>query len=239
MLVEVTRTGKKVVKIKYEDGVLKVVANRFVSRSKIKQIIAENIDWINAQRDKHSVDSNKSVSSPRIISDNSHLDGDVVSDIWAGRKTLILGDVIDVLPHYSAKTVLEGNTLFICDKSYQNREQRRKLVVSYLKRVAQVYVSVEVSEFGTQMSICPAKIEFKEVSQGWVKQALLDAKILCIDYRVAQLPQDLRSYVIADSFARLICNSDSAVYAQNLQRFAPNCKRISEKLRQYDFLKEI
>lgn len=239
MLVEVTRTRKRIVKLKYENGVLKVLAYYFVSKNKIKEIIANNIDWINNQKDKNVRSSEFFDTQSNPVYENQELQSSVISDIWASRKTLILGDVIDVLPHCSSKTLLEGNTLFICDKSYQNKEQRRKLVVNYLKRVAQIYVSAEVAEFGTTNSICPAKIEFKDVAQGWVKQTLLSEKILCIDYRVAQLPQNLRTYVIAEAFARLICNNDGEKFVKSIQRFIPEYDLLRNELRNYDFLKDI
>ena len=50
MRVEVTRTLKNIVQLRYENGVLKVLANQFVSDKKLKQIIEENSEWIKTQK---------------------------------------------------------------------------------------------------------------------------------------------------------------------------------------------
>ena len=50
MKVVVTRTLKNIVKIKYDNGMLNVVANFFVTRKRLRKIIEENSAWINAKK---------------------------------------------------------------------------------------------------------------------------------------------------------------------------------------------
>lgn len=248
MLVKIERTAKRIIRLKYANGILIVTANIFVPKQKIKQVIEDNMEWIKNQKEKSaeqracSVAENATVAASRYFDETNELRqnvSDTIGDIFAGRKTVILGDVTDVLPCVSAKTHMEDNALYINEKLYNSKDLRLKAIASYLKRVAQIYVSSEVSKFGTANSLCPGKIEFKNVSQGWCKCSLAAEKYLCFDYRIAQLPENLRRYVIAHAFAHFYSAQHDEKYYGALERFAPNFADLRLKLEQYDYLKDV
>lgn len=240
MLVEVTRTHRRIVKLRYDNGTLKVVANYFVSQRKIKQIIEENLDWVNKQKEKFDNRQFHVEQIPVSKERVSSVDGGTLArDLCVGRKTLLFGDVVEVMPSTSTKTYIEGDILYINDRAYQNKDLRLKTINAYLKRVAQLYVSSEVSKMGTAISLCPSKIEFKDVSKGWVRCSLATERIFCVDYRISQLPQELRTYIIAHAFAHFVSAQHDDKFWMALASFAPKYESCCEQLKQYEFLKEI
>lgn len=251
MLVKVERTTKRIIKFKYENGILFVTANIFLSKRRIKQAIEENIEWIRSQKEKVSSakQAASTYSAETTVTANKYFDTpslqpqryavDIVGDVFAGRKTFILGDVVDVLPCAATKTHMEDNTLYVNDKYFNSKELRLKAIASYLKRIAQIYVSSEVSKFGTAHSLCPAKIEFKNVPQGWCKCSLAGEKFLCLDYRISQLPESLRAYLIAHSFAHFYSFQHDEKFYNALERFVPNYSNLRLELEKYEYLKDI
>jgi len=240
MIVEVSRTFKRIVKFRYEKDRLYVVANYFVSRKKIKSLIEENIDWIRKQKEEAGVciDCTRTAETELMKEDDWSADT-VYGDIFTGRKTLILGDVVTVAPYSGSKTKIEGDVLYINDKSYESKDLRLKSVSSYIKKIASIYVAAEISKFGTENSLCPSKIEFKSLSSGWAKCSSAAEKILCLDYRVSQLPCELREYVIAHAFAHFYSSSHDEEFYRMMKRFVPSFASFDNELSKYRFLKEI
>lgn len=251
MLVKVKRTTKRIIKLKYDNGMLHVTANIFLSKRRIRQAIEENIEWIRSQKERAAtikqasstyltdatVAANKYFDSPS-LSQQQHA-SDIIGDVFAGRKTFVLGDIVDVLPSASTKTHMEDNTLYINDKYFNSKELRLKAIASYLKRIAQIYVSTEVSKFGASHSLCPAKIEFKNIPQGWCKCSLAGEKFLCLDYRISQLPENLRVYLIAHSFAHFYSFQHDDKFYNTLEHFVPNYSALRLELENYEYLKDI
>ena len=256
MKVEVTRTLKKIVQMKYEDGVLKVVANRFLSDKRLKQIIDENSEWIRARKqdDKgKNVSSTASRSNRTLPAPVSRANESItptcsysvrdnipdLKDVFAGRKTLVLGDVVNVFSTSSAKTILDENALYVPEKYYQNRDTRIKAIKSYLRKMATLYVSNEISTFGSRISLCPARIEFKEVPDAWLKCSLASQRILTIDYRVVQLPQNLRQYVIAHAFAHFFHPIHDDKFWNCISGVLPRYEDYARQLEKYRYLKDV
>lgn len=256
MKVEVTRTLKNIVKMRYEDGVLKVVANRFLSDKRLKQIIDENSEWIRARKQDEKVkttatstsSSHRSAPTPiatatadkkaSVRSDSSRDDVDL-KDIFSGRKTLVLGDVVNVLATASARTILDENVLYVPEKYYQNRELRMKAIKSYLRKMATLYVSNEISTFGSKISLCPARIEFKEVADAWLKCSQASQRILTLDYRVVQLPQALRQYIIAHAFAHFFHPIHDEKFWNCISGVLPRYEDYARQLEKYRYLKDV
>lgn len=243
MKVEVTRTTRRIVKMRLENGVLKVVANCFLSDKKLRQIIAENADWINAQKTSKTVteqpEQTVSASNTRPQPAAPSREGTLLGEVYDGRKTVIFGEVITVCPGESAKTYLDENVLYIARKNYDTRELRVKSIKSYLKRIATTYVSNEVANFGSDVSLCPAKIEFRDNSDFWVKCSLASQRVLCFDYRIVQLPQKLRRYIIAHGFAHFAHPLHDEYFWNFLSNTLPRYKDYVKELEQYRVLKNI
>ncbi|MCH5159277.1 MAG: DUF45 domain-containing protein [Clostridiales bacterium] len=249
MKVEVTRTLKNIVQLRYEDGVLKVVANRFLSDKRLKQIIEENAEWIRARKQetnksKDSVVASKAraVSAPlkkSTLKAPRNQDDIDIKDVFAGRKTLVLGDTVRVLATSSTRTVLDENTLYIPEKYYQSRETRVKAIKTYLRKMAMLYVSTEISNFGSRISLCPAKIEFREIPDAWLKCSQAAQRILTIDYRVVQLPQNLRQYVIAHAFAHFFHPIHDEKFWKCVSSVLPLYEDYSRQLEKYRYLKDV
>lgn len=242
MKVVVTRTFKNEVKIKYEQGVLKVVANRFISMARLKRIIAENSEWIAKQKEKTLPNSNvntNSVVSDSVRRSHDEINKELIKDFFSGRKTMVLGDIVTVEESIYAKTYLDGRVLYVSEKSCKNKADRLKAIKTYLRKVAALYLASEISDFGTNISLCPSKIQFKELPAYWINCADAGQKILTIDYRVTQLPQDLRTYLIAHAFAHFSNPAHDDNFANYLSNILPRYKDVERKLENYSFFKDI
>ena len=248
MKVEVTRTFKNIVQLRYEDGVLKVVANRFLSDRRLREIIEDNVEWIRARRQeenksKQSVVATKSQSvstqqKPAKKTEQKVDDVDI-KEVFAGRKTFVLGDLVKVAATASSRTVLDENTLYVPEKYYQSRDGRLKAVKTYLKKMATLYVSTEIANFGSRISLCPTKIEFREIPDAWLKCSQAAQRILTIDYRVVQLPQNLRQYVIAHAFAHFNHPIHDEKFWKCVSSVLPRYEDCARQLEKYRYLKDV
>lgn len=247
MKVQVTKTLKKIVQMRYEDGMLKVVANCFISNRRLRQIIEQNSEWINQQRQSQQIAASQSVSSqeqtekeaPKTNSSSKSAGNQLFKDILYGRKTLVLGDVVKVSASVSNKTYLDGNVLYISEKYYNDRETRLRAIKAYLKKMAQLYVAGEISNFGSSVSLCPVKIEFRDISEFWVSCSLASQKILCFDFRIVQLPQNLRIYIIAHAFAHFTNPIHDERFWNYVSNVMPAYKDLAKQLEKYHFLKDV
>ena len=240
---------KNIVQLRYEDGVLKVVANRFLSDKRLRQIIDENSEWIRARKQEEKNKNSDAVvaTKPRPASSakkatqmSPRKTEDVeFKDMFAGRKTLVMGDTVKVLSTVSVRTILDENTLYIPEKYYQSREGRLKAIKAYLKKIATLYVSTEISNFGSRISLCPTKIEFREIPDTWVKCSNAAQRILTFDYRVVQLPQNLRQYVIAHAFAHFFHPIHDEKFWKCVSSALPRYEEYARQLEKYRYLKDI
>lgn len=232
--------------MQYKDEALYVTANIFVSRNKLKKYISENSDWINkqkqttvAEKQKNTTDTIPPETQSTKATETASGEQQLIRDIFAGRKTMVLGDIISVAPSMSSKTYLDGSTLYIAEKYFNDRDLRIKAIKSYLKKIAFLFVASEVAEFGSSVSLCPQKIEFKDVGDCWCKCSLAAQKNLCFDYRVTQLPQNLRFYLIAHAFAHFKFAAHDDVFWNYISNILPHYKDCEKQLELYDFLKEV
>ena len=248
MKVEVTRTAKRIVKMRVEDGILKVVAFYFLSERRLRKIISENLDWINSHNHGGKSPVKEQVAPPEKEPSNNfieerprsvHHESRVLDDIIIGNKTVILGDVVNVQPSATSKSYLDGDVLYISNKYSGSRETRLKGIRIFLKKMASMYVSDEIANFGSGVSLCPAKIEFRDNDDFWVKCSLAGQRVLCFDYRIVQLPQKLRRYVIAHAFAHFSHPLHDDDFWNFLSDTLPHYKEYAKELEQYRILKEI
>lgn len=247
MKVVVTRTFKNIVKMRYDDGKLEVLANWFVTQKKMRQIISENADWINSCREKNKTSATeKNIGAESSISNDvkqtrifDYNDSRLISDMFSGRKILLLGDIVSVTQSLSSKTYLDGGALYISEKYYNQKAERLKAIKAYLKKIAALYVASEVASFGSGVSLCPVKIEFKDIKDSWIKCSLASQKILNIDYRITQLPQNLRIYIIAHAFAHFYNPAHDENFWNYMSNILPRYQDCLTELQKYEFLKDI
>ncbi len=237
MRVEVTRTVKRIVKMRLDNDVLKVVANCFLSEKKLRQIIMQNVDWINAQ---------KKVSAAAVAiplkcekdEPNAHEEPDWQS-IVHGRKTVVSGRLTNVLAGTCSKPYAEDGVLYIPEKSYQNKQSRLFAIGSYLKRVASVQVAEEAADFGSKVALCPLKIAFGDIKEYWVNCSAASKRVLRFDFRIAQLPQNLRNYVIVHGFAHMVYPIHDGEFWNYVEKYAPDFRECSSALKEYNILKNL
>ncbi len=237
MKVEVTRTVKRIVQMRVEDGVLKVVANMFLSDRKLRQIIKRHSEWISAHRETR--DQPSAVES---VAQKEHTDecadGGMIRELFAGKKTLILGVTVDIRPT-KRKTYLDGETLYIAEKYYETRESIAKAVKGFLKHIDNTRISEEVANFGSEASLCPTRIEYKDNIDFWVSCSLASKRVLCFDFRIAQLPEHLRRYVIAHGFAHFSHPLHDRAHACFMDRYVRNAGECARELERYGILKSL
>ena len=250
------RTLKNIVKMRYEDGVLKVTANWFLSNRKLREIIEQNTDWIRRQKtdsqtSKAAVDQPKKVAYDREEMDcqieakavakvsTKQVSRTLKDELLDGTKTVIMGDVVSVVPSANSKTYLDGNLLYVASQSWALREGRFRAIKGYLKKMDQLYVAVEIANFGSSVSQCPARIEFKDVGEFWVKCSAASQRNLCVDFRIAQLPNSLRNYVIAHAFAHFVYPIHDDRFWNFIANAIPNYKDVTRQLDRYRFLLDI
>ena len=247
MKVQVQRTLKRIVKLRYEDGVLKVVANCFVSNKKLREIIEQNSEWIRQQKrdaaaikieEKKPIKSSPQVAKNRPVKINPHKEKEsaLKSDIFSGKKTLLMGDVISVVSGVGTRAHLDGSVLYINEKFCQSRESRLKAIKTYLKKMAQLYVSTEIANFGSKVSLCPTKIEFREIGEFWLKCSVASQRILCFDFRIVQLPQNLRTYLVAHAFAHFLHPIHDDKFFSFVSDFISHHQDCQRQLENYRFL---
>ena len=247
MKIQVERTLKRIVKMRYEDGVLKVVANCFVTNKKLREIIEQNSEWIRQQKRDAIVtksEQNLPVKSFPQVAKNRMLKNDRIktnesslkADIFSGKKTLLMGDVISVVSGCGARTYLDGSVLYINEKFCQSREARLKAIRTYLKKMAQLYVSTEIADFGSKVSLCPTRIEFREIGEFWLKCSMASQRILSFDFRIVQLPKNLRAYLIAHAFAHFIQPIHDDKFSSFVADFIPRCQECQRQLETYHYL---
>lgn len=243
MRVVVNKTLKNIVRMQYKNDALYVTANIFVTRKKIKRLIEENAEWIRNKRQsvQQGEKPEKKTESNQIKStcDKSFEQQQLIKDIFAGRKTMILGDVVSVEAGASGKTYLDGNILYVSEKNYNDRDLRLKAVKTYLKKIAFLFVASEVSSFGSGVSLCPQKIEFKDIGDCWCKCSLAAQKILSFDYRITQLPQNLRYYIIAHAFTHFKFPAHDDSFWNHISNVLPHYANLDKQLESYDFLKDL
>ena len=212
----------------------------------------QNMDWIKqrqnaancknkefAQTSDCSVPSNIQNKSAATKGDtNSGLIDNNTHDILCLNKVLLLGDLVDVLPSPNNKTFLQDSVLFVSEKCFLQKDMRKKTIYAYVKKLAILYVSSEISAIGAAMSLCPKRIEFKNLT-GWMDCNQATEKVMCLNFKIVQLPQDLRKYIITHAFCHFVENNHGDSFWHRLKQQIPNYTQCQDKLKEYQFLLDI
>lgn len=258
MKVEVHRTIKNIFRAKREGNKIVVVANWLLSLKEIKQILQDN-NWTNGRIDETSckngtekcaTENTKSsretgrkveveTACARTMNENKDGFDDTAAGMFCGKKVMLCGEVYDVCPSLVTKTHIDDNKIYVHEDVYSDKAERLKALKVFLKRMARMYLSSEVSDFGTRAGVCPEKIDFRELKDGWTKCSDAVKKLVCIDYRVVQLPTLLRRYVIVHTFCHFKYPDHDNRFWNAVSNYLPNYADYKRQLEQYDFLLEI
>ena len=232
MRVVVERTNKRLVQIKVQKDCVVVFAPWYMHIEKVRQTVSENLAWIKqkqqefvAQRDAKS-NAESQDKSQNVLS---------ISKVFQGMQVLVGGEIFEVKPTLENKTFCKDNVVFVNKDAFDCKDGRLKALKSYLKRIGANYLSTEISAFGSKYSLCPKKIEIKQL-ETWLRCCEPTNRFVCLDFRVVQLPMDLQQYVIAHAFSHFFRLGHGADFASVMENFIPHNKDIQQRLADYDFL---
>lgn len=240
MKVVVNRTKKKIISMSIdENGVLQVLANNKMPFEYVKCFVESKREWVQSQLQFSSPQSNEETKSPAVTTAYANSLEKTIPEMFCGKKCLLYGDVVDVKPTVESKCYLEGESICMPEKYFSQKDSRIKTLKSYLKRLSVQNVSDAVSRFGSNVSMCPTKIEFKTVANGWLKCTQPYERVISLDYRICQLPIKLQQYLIVHAFSHFTHEGHDEAFWNTVSNYLPRYKSCVEELKNYDFLKEI
>lgn len=248
MKVEVQRTFKKIFKAKYQNGRICVLAYWLLSRGQIQKILSDNAEWFKAKQAGVHTTQQVEVQPRRdtlpterqAARECSHKKSEQISDdVLDGRVVVVDGRYFPVKPSLITKSRLENDCLYIFEDSYIEKNTRIRAIKAFLKKYAKECLSDKISVIGCELSLCPTKIEFKELTDGWLRCDEAARRIICLDYRVCQLPDSLQRTVIAHAFAHFKHQNHDRAFHAFTDDYIPNCLDNELQLRSFDFLRGI
>lgn len=237
----VARTAKNVISMRVdENGVLQVLANRKLSLEKVKEFVESKRAWVSTQiEDRAHSRLREDETIATISGERSGLSAGQIADVFNGKSSVLFGDYVLVRPSVESKCYLDGNCIFMPEKHFAQRDTRLKALASYLKKISVQNVSDAISKFGSNASLCPTKIEFKNVSGSWIKCTQPCEKVIALDYRVCQLPVELQRYLIVHAFAHFTNDGHDEDFWNTVSNYLPRYKTYAKQLQEYDFLKDV
>ncbi len=241
MKVVVSRTNKKLISMHLSGDVLEVVANRKLTLQQVKDFVESKRDWVQAQIGSNTcaaVDLSDHAYCGKCVGDSCNLSKTQLSDIFCGKQCLLFGDVVSVRPTVESRCYLE-DCIYLPEKYFARKDSRLKALNSYLKKLSQQSVSDAISRFGCNASLCPTKIEFKNINSGWLKCTNPAEKVITFDFRICQLPTKLQQYLIVHAFSHFTNDGHDEAFWNTVSNYMPRYKSCVEELKQYDFLKDI
>lgn len=247
MKIVVSRTNKKVVKLcPQSDGSVNVIAYRFLPQKSIANYVADNMQWINSCIQKLSSETSAITSTAEnkikqtvTCAKTTTLNSQLIKDIFAGRSFLLCGQIYKCIASSQSQTHLKDDCLFICEKQFTTRELRLKAICSFLKRMSNIVLSQQVSKSGSEMALCPTKIQFKDLHGRWCSCADAESHAIVLDYRLIQLPQQLQNYVITHAFVHFRKQSHTSEFFDYLSNFFPDYKDLQTAITDYNFLLDV
>ena len=247
MKIVVKRTSKKTLKIcPQSDGSVTVVDYQFLSQKRIADYIAENITWINSCINKLAqspIVTEKPKQDTTITRNSSiHLhsiDNQTLKDIFVGKSVLLCGQLYSCRSSTQNQTHISDDCLCISEKHFANKDLRLKAIASFLKRMSSSMLSQEISKVGSDLALCPTKIQFKDLHGRWCSCTDAESKAILLDYRLIQLPKQLQSFVIAHAFAHFLQQGHTTEFYSLLSKYVANHKECQKELAKYNFLLDV
>ncbi len=236
MKVVVERTRKNILQMRVEDGALHVLANKTLSAEDIEKYIKENIDWIRRQnRTTRGREENKDPSSAEETADQNRS-----AEMFSGKACMICGECIPVVSSTEKKVFMKDNCIYIPEKQYAAKVERLKALSGFVKKLAKMFLSEEISRYGTQISLCPARIDLRALhGESWINCGSVTDKSICLDYRAIQLPPELQKYLIAHAFSHFYAGNHEHRFWNVLSNYMPEYEVYVKRLPSFSYLKEI
>lgn len=242
MKVFVNRTSRREVAISLDpDGNLQVSADKKLSLDEIKQIVSEKTDWINDRLAKLR-QSKMEFGESTTVRANIDVEASIkrsVADVFCGRKTVLDGYIYFVRSTNASKSYVENDSVYIPEKYCADKESRLKAIRSFIKKQTDMQVSEAISRFGSHVSLCPSKIEYRNLANAWLKCTSPREKIITLDYRICQLPQELQHYLIVHAFSHFTNAGHDEDFWNTVSNYLPTFGKCLQELQNFDFLKEI
>ncbi|MBR2974846.1 MAG: DUF45 domain-containing protein [Clostridia bacterium] len=230
----IKRHHKNSVDILVKNGEVVVCAPYGLDEESIVKIVKGNADYCRKKIDIQQNSSNNCKST--CVFGNVSL----AAEMFSCKKVLLAGVVFEVVPGDVAKTALSASKLIVNEKCFDDTIRRKKAVVSFLKEIANQCLRKEISQFGTNIALCPAAINLTKLkSAGWIRCKDMANRVVTMDYRVIQLPFELRNYLIAHVFSHFFQPGHDVEFFRVLSNYLPNFDALQTRLDAYSFLKEI
>ena len=240
MRVIVTRTKKKIISLNVdENGVLQVVANNKLSLERIKNYVESKRDWVTQQLNSGRRMADEECATICVAPQESAMSQKSISEMFCGKRCLLGGDNLCVRPTVESKCYLDGNAIFIPEKYYSQKDTRVKALKNYIKKLSVQNVADKISRFGSSASLCPTRIEFRNVNDGWVKCTHPSERVISLDFRICQLPDILQHYIIVHAFSHFLNEGHTEAFWNTVSNYLPRYRSCAEELKRYDFLKDI
>ena len=220
-------TGK--IQFRIIDNVIHAETDQDTSADEVKQYIKANKNWF---AKKLTTQINQTDSKSNLRCDSQ------IAQIFSGIKTLICGELIDVMSYQDKKPELIDVILYIKPQKFKVKYSRNAEVQKFLLRLAKDFLPQEISSIGTKMSLCPCKITIKALhSDQWIVCTNPKQREICLDYRVVQLPSKLRKFLMIHSFAHFYQAVHNYAFWQVVQQYMGNYTDCLNQLSDFSFLK--
>ena len=235
MIAKIVRSYRKTVEFVIDHGKLTINAPVNLDCDHIAQLVNQHKDWITSKL--QAKNNSAQPSSAKIT-----IWGDVAttSQLFALKKVLIFGKIFDVAFTDTNKPYTNDCYLFLPQKCENSLPARKKVVTSYLKKMAKECLGQEISNWGSNTGLCPTGINILSIKgAGWISCKDTVNRVVTVDYRMVQLPFRLRNYLIAHLFTHFYQPVHDETFWNTLSNYLPNCLAFDKELGEYAFLKDI
>ena len=150
-------------------------------------------------------------------------------EIAPGQTIQLLGRpvIIEFIPHFQAKVVLNGNVLEV----YGIRSKFEQQVMKYLKDLAYEKLSEYSSSYAKKLKVTIAKITVKEMSTRFGSCTSLGN--LNYSWRIVFSPEPVLAYLCAHEVAHLKEMNHSKDFWANVEYLCPNYLQLRKWLKQH------
>lgn len=224
MKVIIERSDKKSISLTVKSAdILLVRAPRFFPKEEIAKIVDEKKDWISARVE--------------LIQRNKTNYG----ELYSFKAVILEGKVLPItLSDVKKSSIdLENRALIMPEKYADQFDKRRTETIKQVYAYAKSRLPKLVSIIGTRLCLCPAKIEIKRIRGKNIWGKCDQDKRIIIDYRVAQLPAEIQTYILIHEFCHLVQLNHSSKFWQMVEYYLPNYKILRKQLDEYHFIRDI
>ncbi len=219
MNVEIKRENRKDVMLKVVEDKVLVLAPKRIPLSKIESYVIENYRWIERKINN---------------STNSY------AELFSFKQVLICGEFAEVFSTLQRKTYVANKRVYLPEKYMKTKTLKSKALLGLVKTLAKEFLPQKISSIGSDMHLCPSKIELKMIAGfDWLICTSPELKEIIIDYRIIQLPSKLQNFLIVCAYIHFLYSNHKKEYLDVLRRYYPDYKRYADELSRFRFVKEV